>query len=326
MKKISVLFLFLFALIPFTVKGAHVVFYMGQIEAVRNAKKLPISNGAMLQSGDIITTGPKSILNIAYDDGSRVEILENTSIMIGADGVKNSSSVVLIFGSVKGKFAKLGKDKKVYTSTTICAIRGTEFQISAGRDGSSRIDLQEGALAISNNYGFEDMKQGEKLEVELSKAPFKTKRNISAEEWMNEKESELASDPEKKTDQFRVYIDDLSKDSKEKTKLVRSLPRMPDEETEAQLAKTEDDAIDNLFISQALSLSLENLANDFKDYENKDVHKNFRRLKKEADALHKLRRKIYGDVQEVRLRHQEARKSILDKHNESKMKIKGNIR
>ncbi|MCL1911003.1 MAG: FecR domain-containing protein [Leptospirales bacterium] len=325
MKKIFALSVFLFALVPFTAQGAHVVFYMGNVDAVRNAKKLPIASGAMLQSGDVITTGSKSMVEIVYNDGSKIEVLENTSIMIGNDNIKNSDNTVLIFGSVKGVFTKLGKDRKVYTSTAICGIRGTEFQISAGKDGSSRIDLQEGALSISNSYGSEDLKQGEKLEAEVSKAPSKTKRDISAEKWMNEKNNELISAPEEKAGRFQTYIGELTAGNKERKKQVSSLSKKTDEETDAQLAKTENDAIDNLFVSQAVSLSLENLANDFKD-ENQDAYGAFKNLKKEADALYKLQRKIYNDVQEVKLAHQKAKKNILDKHNESKMKIKGNVR
>ena len=325
MKKILALSLFLFTLIPFTAEGAYVVFYVGRVEAVRNAKKLPVTSGAMLQSGDIITTGPKSIIEIAYNDGSKIEVLENTSVMIGSDDVKNSDNAVLIFGNVKGKFTKLGKSRKVYTSTTICGIRGTEFQISAGKDGSSRIDLKEGSLAISNSYGSEDMEQGEKLEAEVSKAPFKTKRDISAEEWMNEKENGLFSAPEEKADGFRTYIGELTAGNKERGKQVRSLPKKFDEETDAQLAGIEDDAADNLFVSQAISLSLENLTNDFKD-ENQDAYGTFRKLKKEADALYKLQQRIYNDVQEIKLAHQKAKKDILDKYKEDKQKIKDNIR
>jgi len=324
MKKFFAVFLFLFALVPFTAEGAHVVFYVGNIEAVRNAKKLPITNGAALQSGDVITTGSKSIVEIAYDDGSKVEVMENTSVMIGNDDVKNSDGVVLIFGNIKGKFTKLGKDRKVYTSTAICGIRGTEFQISTGKDGSSRIDLQEGVLAISNSYGSEDMKQGEKLEVEVSKAPLKTERIISTEEWMNEKENELVSNPEKKAGQFQAYIGELISDNTERRKQLKDLSRKFNKETETQLAQTEDDAVDNLFISQAISMSLENLTNDFKD--NESAYGFFKNLKKEADALYKLQQKIYSDVQEVKLAHQKAKKNILDKYNEDKMKIRDNIR
>ena len=106
-------------------------FYVGNIEAVRNAKKLPIASGAVLQSGDVITTGSKSMVEIIYNGGSRIEVSENTSVIIGNDNVKDSDSMVIVFGNVKGVFSKLGKDRKVYTSTAICGIRGAEFEISA---------------------------------------------------------------------------------------------------------------------------------------------------------------------------------------------------
>ena len=324
MKKFFVLFLF--TLVPFITEGAQVVFYAGNVEVVRNAKKMPITTGAALQTGDVITTGSKSIVQIIYDDDSKIEVLENTSVMIGSADIKGSDNVVLISGAVKGKFAKLAKEKKIYTSTVICGIRGTEFQISAGKDGSTLIDLQEGALVVSNRYGSEDMEQWEKLEAGISKSLSKTKQNISSEEWMKEKENELFLNPELKANNFQAYIDELTADNKEKIKLLDDLSKEINEQTDGQLVKTENDTADNLFILQALSLSLENITINFNGSENKNAYEVFGNLKKEADALYKLQSKIYSDIEKIRVTHWKAKRDILDKNKEEKMRIRENIR
>ena len=108
---------------------------MGKVKLIRSGKKVGISNGDILKSGDIIKTGKNSFCELVYKDRSKITIRSKSKAKIGTQRIKGSSYIALISGSLKGKFAKIrkGRGRKIYSATTVAAIRGTEFSMEVNK-------------------------------------------------------------------------------------------------------------------------------------------------------------------------------------------------
>ncbi len=317
--RLSAAALFLLFILPVSSQAAHIAFFVGDVSVLRQGKKVPVSMGTAMEAGDLIKTGARSTMELTYDDGSRITISENSSAKVGSSSVKGSDSVTLLSGNLGGKFSKMKKeDRRVYTPTTICAIRGTEFTVSVSRGGDSRVDLSEGRLAISNPYGGTDLNQGEKIEAQVSEAPEKSETAASVEEWQANKQSELLADPGKKSDQYREHIGRLKNKSDRGSESVNSVSGMVSkadnkkklEETGMKLEAADREIKDDLFLNEASGASIENIMQDFQARDKK-IYDEFTRLKAECNLVLEQQRRNYEALQAVKKSHQEARDRIM---------------
>ena len=313
-------------------EAASVAFYVGEVTAIRGGKKLPIKTGVVLQQGDEIMTGEKSTLELTYKDGSKVTILENSAAVVGSNDAKDSDNVALIFGNIRGKFSKLSKDgtsKKVYTPTNICAIRGTEFNITVSRDGSSYIDLTEGNLNIKNHYGEEDITQGEKTETRMSQAPDKTQQQINSEEWLIDKDDELLKSPEKAVSRYRKHIENISSETTEQSEYIQKYGDMVSsvdekkqlDEIEFGIKNAEEIILDDLISSQTIADSINKLSNEFSGKDEK-AFQSFEELKNEVNKVTEQYRTNYKAIKAVKEEHQKAKKKILHRFQDERGRIR----
>ncbi len=106
--------------------------------------------GTILKSGDKIRTGRRSSANTISQEGHKITIKEKTVLEITKLGPMewefNEEK-----GRVKLKIAKLGASQslRVKTPTALCAVRGTEFEVTVLDDQSTILDVFEGVVGFS---------------------------------------------------------------------------------------------------------------------------------------------------------------------------------
>ena len=129
--------------------------------------------GMNLAAGDIIKTGMGSEVSLREDD-FEIHIQENSTFTISEkyeDGDKKSS-FMLFFGRMKFKLVRPGsKEPEIRTQTVSLTIRGTEFEVGSGYDGSTLVLMNEGSVVVKGNKSELVLIKGEGTEVPFGEEP-----------------------------------------------------------------------------------------------------------------------------------------------------------
>jgi len=145
-----------------------------------------ISNGQVIRTGEIIQTGKKSFVMINAD-GNNIKIQANTKVKFTLDIMndKQQSSMALFGGSVNCKMDKLKKNNSGYnvnTAASTCAVRGTEFDVAAGADGKTILQVTDGVVALSGNNKSVDVSKDQESAVAIGGEPEPVKI-IKRQDW-----------------------------------------------------------------------------------------------------------------------------------------------
>ncbi|HEB31992.1 MAG TPA: hypothetical protein ENI15_14145 [Spirochaetes bacterium] len=129
--------------------------------------------GMNLAAGDIIKTGMGSEVSLREVD-FEIYIQENSTFTISEkyeDGDRKSS-FMLFFGRMKFKLARSGKkEPEIQTQTISLTIRGTEFEVGSGYDGSTLVLMSEGSVTVKGDKSELVLMQGEGTEVPFGEEP-----------------------------------------------------------------------------------------------------------------------------------------------------------
>ncbi len=109
--------------------------------------------GQSLASGTQLRTGAGGTAEVVFEDGSVLRMQPGTSLVLSSSKRQNSkkSSVLLFFGKVWSKVtaATTGDTNyEVSTANAVCGVRGTEFTTAVADDGSVRMQVTEGKVAV----------------------------------------------------------------------------------------------------------------------------------------------------------------------------------
>lgn len=111
-----------------------------------------LRSGDAVKTGDTIQTGTGSFAEISAD-GSIIRVQPKTTVKLGQNLVqgKPEGFLSLFIGSVSCKMQKLrksGSGYRVSTPSSVCAIRGTQFDVAASADGGTVLQVTEGAVSF----------------------------------------------------------------------------------------------------------------------------------------------------------------------------------
>jgi len=208
-------------------------FVVGDVIVERDGKENLAVVGMKLSQGDIIITKNASIAELQYADKSTVRIFENTKVKVAAIQ-DNQENVSIINGVIKAKISKLqkGETKKVYTPTTVCAVRGTEFFVAVSDSSNSRVNMEEGSLALNNPYGEINVHGDEQATVEVANKPLMDENPKNPELWKNTADKDFILEPQKYAESYEEYLATLeqrsSMQSAEIEKIKQSSPKKKD--------------------------------------------------------------------------------------------------
>ena len=110
-----------------------------------------VKTGQELGPGDMIRTGAASEASLV-DEGMLINVMEKSTFTVAEKYTNDEKkeSFMLFLGRMKFKLARSGKgEPEVSTQTVNLTIRGTDFEIGSGYDGSTIVLLSEGAVAVA---------------------------------------------------------------------------------------------------------------------------------------------------------------------------------
>jgi hypothetical protein len=122
----------------------------GQARAVRGGGNVMLAEGAKIEAGDGIVTGPEARLKIEFKDGSVITLGENSKLNIDTakfKGAKRDIAATLLDGVVRAAVAKAGEGSnfEVSSSLVTSAARGTEWIMSI-KDHTTSLLVLEGTV------------------------------------------------------------------------------------------------------------------------------------------------------------------------------------
>ena len=122
----------------------------GQARVARDGKNVMLAEGAEIQSGDGVVTGPDARLKLQFKDGSILTLGENTKLNIDKakfDGSKRDIAATLLDGVVRAAVAKAGEGSNFEVSSSLItsAARGTEWIVSI-KDHTTSLLVLEGTV------------------------------------------------------------------------------------------------------------------------------------------------------------------------------------
>jgi len=122
-------------------EAGHVKVSRGAVQIERGGQKLPAPVGAVVQAGDVVTTGADGSVGITFLDNSLLSAGPNSVLAIDRfafdptthQGAFESSLQKGTLAVVSGKLAKASPDAvKVKTPAAVLGVRGTEFLVRTG--------------------------------------------------------------------------------------------------------------------------------------------------------------------------------------------------
>ncbi len=326
-KKVVLVFSFVM-LFSVMAHAIQVSFYMGDVKIIRQGKAVRITTGIQLQSGDIIKTGSNGMVEIVYSDNSKVIVREKSTVRIGSPSLKKSENPALILGSVTGKSQKIAHGShKIYGTSAVCAVRGTEFDVAVAENGDSRVEVKEGVVEVSNPDGEVSLQKGERAEAVVSEKPEKDSKQELAQ-WLEEKEGELEKSPSDNAKRYDEYVQSLGKendgtknDIKSAGKMVASAKNSNDLNRAGRaIDAAEENLEDNIILTETAASALEIIISDCKKRRD-TVYREFERIKKEADRVNEVQQKSHAQIQALKDDFNKAVDRIMGAYGEKSKKI-----
>ena len=102
----------------------------------------------VLNVKDTVRTGPASITKLEFENGTKIDISENTEIILTKLTDEEKGMNVMV-GKIKAFVKKLKPKEKfeVETPVTVCSVRGTSFTVEVFEDQTSFVYVHSGIVA-----------------------------------------------------------------------------------------------------------------------------------------------------------------------------------
>ncbi|HON79780.1 MAG TPA: FecR family protein [Spirochaetota bacterium] len=303
----------------------QVTFLVGDVKLMRKKQTMNLTERTPIKSGDTIITGNRALVAFSYKDGSRVEVREKSRIMVGNESVKNSEFVSVISGVVKGKFQKLtkGEPRRVYTPTTVCAIRGTEFSIAVSDGGNSRVALNEGKLEVRNPYGRVNINEGDNTTVKVSERPVSDDDDPDLDEFQNDENTSFQKNPQQQGERYRNYMGKFQENNGRTSRKIQGFKRNFSsnkrggkeslERAAAELDTVNENLEDDMYLNNAANSSVNCISDTFKGSRD-DLYNTFQTIKSDSDRISAQQQSNYQALTAVREAYRKAYEEIVKRH------------
>jgi hypothetical protein len=156
--------------------------------------------GSELVYNDTLLTGYNGFTEV-QTEGSTVRIRANSvfKLMQSEKGGQKQSVLSCMLGSVYLKVEKItGTGPRITSGSMSAGVRGTEFEVYSGVDGSTLIHVTKGRVEVASEGRLVSLDADEAVEVKLSRPPgqkYKVREPIDFSKWNQGKYDELMKDP-----------------------------------------------------------------------------------------------------------------------------------
>jgi len=171
--------------------------------------------GMKLSPGDIVKTGLGSETTL-IDDGTEVSILENSTFTVSEkyENDVRKAGFMLFLGRMKLKLSRVREDEpEIRTQTVNMTIRGTEFEVGSGYDGSTLVVLTDGVVVVRGKSKELVLQEGEGTEVAFGEEPtekFETiTRVINWDEWFSYTKESVKGNEQLLLNKFLLRFEEL---------------------------------------------------------------------------------------------------------------------
>ena len=168
----------------------------------KNGKQQDAEIGAVINTGDMVKTGRDGLVELDQK-GVVLKISPNTVFSLQERNQKGTTTPVLsvALGSIKFRYDKLtGREPAVQTNGAAMGVRGTEFSVYAGADGSTLVLVDSGSVEVEADGKAVSLSADEGVEVKLGKGPgekFAVHRDqIDYSKWNEDKLAGMLADPD----------------------------------------------------------------------------------------------------------------------------------
>lgn len=186
----------------------------------KSGSSAEVAIGDLLDTGDTVTTGFDGFVDLDQD-GLTVKINPDTifTLQEKEQGGERAGVLALVLGSIKFRFDRLtGREPLVQTGACNAGVRGTEFTVFAGADGSSLILVDSGLVEVEAAGGAVSLGAAEGVEVRPGEPPgekFDIKsRQVDYKAWNDERVQTMLADPEaamsRLADRLAYYVESIS--------------------------------------------------------------------------------------------------------------------
>jgi hypothetical protein len=180
---------------------ADVTYTEGDARIQSKGKTQDAQIGDVMNTGDTLRTGADGLSEL-NQKGVSIKIAPKTvfTLMEREQGGKTSSVLSVTLGSIKFRYDKLtGSEPMVRTNGAIAGVRGTEFSVFSGADGSTLIAVDSGLVTVESEGKTVDLGPKEGVEVPLGMPP-KDKftvpdKLVDYSKWNESKMDAMLADP-----------------------------------------------------------------------------------------------------------------------------------
>jgi len=159
------------------------------------------SIGDVLNTGDSVKTGADGQVEMDQK-GVTIRVNHGTvfTLMEVDQGDQKSPVMSVALGSIRFRYNKLtGQEPLVRTNSAVLGVRGTEFTVFSGADGSTLIAVDQGQVNVEAEGKSVQLAAAEGVEVPLGKPPGDKfavpKEKIDFSKWNDDKLNAMLSDP-----------------------------------------------------------------------------------------------------------------------------------
>ena len=157
--------------------------------------------GDVLNTGDSVKTGTDGQVELDQK-GVTIKVSHGTvfTLMEKEQNGQKAPVLSVALGSIKFRYDKLtGKEPLVRTNGAVLGVRGTEFTVFSGADGSTLIAVDSGQVTVQAEGKSVELASAEGVEVPLGQAPGDKfvvhSDQIDYSKWNDDKLNAMLADP-----------------------------------------------------------------------------------------------------------------------------------
>lgn len=142
----------------------------GNVQVIRQTRKIPGRTGLILNDNDVVVTGPSSRATIVFRDGSEIRLFQDTRFVIekSVESKEGSRRFINDFklkvGSFWGKFMRGKQHTRISTPTATIGIKGTNVTFHQSPNGQLDMSLSNGLISVENEDETIDLQPGHRIQ------------------------------------------------------------------------------------------------------------------------------------------------------------------
>lgn len=206
--------------------------------------------GDELNTGDSLKTGDDGLVEMDQK-GVTIKVSHGTvfTLMEREQSGQKAPVLSVALGSIKFRYNKLtGQEPLVRTNSAVLGVRGTEFTVFSGADGSTLIAVDSGQVTVQAEGQSVQLASAEGVEVGLGKPPgdkFTVHSDqIDYRKWNDDKLNAMLADPAAAMDSIEATMAGYIKDVNDYAALFKDYSQKLSEERNTMVGISKDKGAD----------------------------------------------------------------------------------